>query len=124
MGTNQSSYLAGPNITHDRPMAQSSADYKDQFDYRINTSHVNPATGSVLPTVNPLALIPRQVRSGQIQQVLFQQSWDPRGDIDHRVGARYADENANPRAQGSLDDRQRLARVYNNDRNVPIPIVG
>jgi hypothetical protein len=102
-----------------RPLARSAA---DPFDYKINTSHVNPVTGSVLPQVNPLARVPRQTRSGQIQQVLFNQSFDPRGDADHLVGASQPTTNANPRAWGALGDRQRLATVYDRDRHVPIPV--
>lgn len=125
MGDTQSSpvHAQRPRITTQRPYAVSSADtHKDIFDYRLNTSHVDPATGNVLPKVNPLSQIPRHVRSGKIQQVLFRQSHDPRGDADHRVGASFQDQNANPRAWGAFDDKQRLAHIYDKDRFVPIPI--
>lgn len=86
-----------------------------------NTSGVDPRTGSVLPTVNPLAVIPREVRSGQMLQVLFNQSHDFRGDVDHLVGYQEAVSNMNPRAMGALFDRQRLARMYLDDDIPAIP---
>jgi hypothetical protein len=87
-----------------------------------NTSHVDPATGSVLPTVNPLARIPARMRIGQKLQVIHNQSSDPRGDADHIVGAVDSGANANPRAWGALMDRQALADQNLHDRNYRIPI--
>jgi hypothetical protein len=103
------------------PAGESSAKPGDEFDYHINTSHVDPRTGSVLPTVNPLALIPRKVRSGQQVQVLFNQSYDVRGDMDYKVGYNIPESNANPRAFGALTDRQLIAALDDNDNIYPIP---
>lgn len=89
---------------------------------RRNTSFVDPRTGSVLPGVNPLALIPHQVRNGQIVQVLFKQSHDLRGDVDHRVGySSNVQSNLNPRAYGALNDRQNLASAFQNEHVRHIP---
>jgi len=101
------------------PAARSSA--HDEFDYRINTSHIDPRTGSVLPGVNPLARIPRSVRSGQVGQVLYQQSHDLRGDMDHLVGYDVPDSLINPRAFGALRDRQYIAQLGDSDHHHEIP---
>lgn len=93
------------------------------FDYRVNTSQVDPRTGAVLARVNPLALIPRKVRNGQHVQVTFAQSYDIRGDIDHRVGYAVPPSNANPRALGALEDKQRIADILPDDDEYTIPRV-
>lgn len=110
-------------ITTQRPFAVSSADvHRSEFDYKINTSHVDPATGNVLPRVNPLSQIPRHIRSGKIQQVLYNQSRDPRGPVDYLVGATFPTSNADPRAEGAFRDNQSLAYVYKHDKHVPVPV--
>jgi len=102
------------------PVNHSAAPIFEQYKGR-NTSHVDPLTQRVLPTVNPLAEVPRQVRTGQVQAVKFNISTDPRGDIDHLVGAAMPSSSADPRAFGALDDRQQLANLFTDDRLYQIP---
>lgn len=86
-----------------------------------NTSNVDPLTQRVLPTVNPLAEVPRRVRTGQVQSVKFNMSTDPRGDIDHLVGASTPSHGAHPRALGALQDRRDMAMILENNRVNYIP---
>jgi hypothetical protein len=112
--------ISSTRETFRMPASQSSAKHHIN---RANSSNVDVRTGSILPMVNPLAVIPRGARSGQNVQVVFNQSHDFRGDVDHMVGYSIPETNANPRAMGALMDRQSLARNYPNRKVVPIPMV-
>jgi len=93
----------------------------DRHTQPIITSNVDPLTQRVLPAVNPLAEVPRRVQTGQVTSVKFNVSTDPRGDVDHLVGASMPSSSADPRAFGALRDRQNLATMFDNDRVYHIP---
>ena len=110
MGTSQSTSNSTPEHTY-RPTP---------FWTDGASSNVDPLTQRVLP-YRPEAKVPRTVRTGQVQSVKFNVSTDPRGDIDHLVGYHMPDSSADPRAFGALQDRQKLAAVYDDDRVRHIP---
>jgi hypothetical protein len=117
MGTSNS-------VHRTQPALNAGKSHDDEFNYKINTPHIDPRTGSILPTVNPLAMIPHRERTGQQVEVLWNTSHDFRGDIDHVVGHPHRDHHhlANPRALGALQDRQMIAKLNsNNGRHRQIP---
>jgi hypothetical protein len=100
-----------------QPALHPGKSHDDEFDYKINTPHIDPRTGSILPTVNPLAMISHVERAGQQVEVLHNQSEDFRGDLDHKVGYSHPNQMANPRAIGALEDRQRIASMSGHGPN-------
>jgi hypothetical protein len=117
MGTSNS-------VHRTQPALHAGKSHDDEFNYKINTPHIDPRTGSILPTINPLAMIPHRDRTGQQVEVIWNSSYDIRGDIDHVVGQPASEQQqlANPRALGALRDRQMIAKLHsNNGRHRHIP---
>lgn len=64
--------------------------------------------GSLLPPINPLAYVTNQQRYGLATQVVHNQSFDPRGDIDHKIPSKMKDQLIVPKNLGALLDRRAI----------------
>ena len=74
----------------------------------------DPATKEPLPRVNPVSKVPHKLEVGEISQVLFQQSRDPRGDVRRRdINDIYA-QNMNPRAIASYKEKLQFEDLLQN----------
>jgi hypothetical protein len=102
MGNNSGSYYAKERYTNE-PIgypAYGSVQGREQVDVG--------GSGAQLPPINPLAYVTNIQRYGMTTQIVYNQSKDPRGDIDHKIPLKTKSELQAPRNLGALLDRRSI----------------